>query len=94
MEHPTDDTLTLNPDEAKNIQQKLRTFLYYAHVFDPAMLVALNTIASEQLKITQETAKKAVKLLNYEATHPEAITRYPARVMTLHMNSDTSFLSE
>ena len=60
MEHPTDDYLTLNTDEANNVQQKLRTFLYYARVVDPSMLVALNTIASEQLKITQETAEKSV----------------------------------
>ena len=33
-----------------------------------------------------------MQLLNYAATYPEAINRYHAIRMTLHMNSDTSFL--
>ena len=52
------------------------------------MLVALNIIAAQQSKITQETAKKVVKLLNYAATHPEAITIYHTKGITLHMHSD------
>ena len=55
------------------------------------MLVALNTIAAQQAKSTQEIAKKVVQLLNYAATHPEAITIYHARRMTLHMHSDAYF---
>ena len=51
------------------------------------MLFALNTIAYQQSKSTQEKAKKVVQLLNYAATHPKAITRYHDRVMTLHMHS-------
>ena len=33
-----------------------------------------------------------MQLLNYVATHPEAITRYHASEMNLHMQSDTSFI--
>ena len=33
-----------------------------------------------------------VQLLNYAATHPEAINCYHASRMTLHLNSDKSFL--
>ena len=40
------------------------------------MIVALNIIATQKAKNTQETANKVVKLMNYAATHPEAITRY------------------
>ena len=57
------------------------------------MLVALNTIAAQQSKIAQEISKKEVQLINYAATHPEAITRYHSSVMTLHMHRDASFLS-
>ena len=32
-----------------------------------------------------------VRLLNYAATHPEAITRYHASEMTLHMRNNASF---
>ena len=57
------------------------------------MIVALNTIAAQQYKSTEETSNKVVQLLNYAATHPEAITRYHASGMILHMQSDASFLS-
>ena len=58
------------------------------------MLVVLNTIADQQSKSTQEIAKKVVHILNYVVIYPETITRYHARSMTLHMNSDASLLSE
>ena len=38
-------------------------------------------------------SEKLVQLLDYAATHPEAITRYHPSVMTLHMHSKASFLS-
>ena len=57
------------------------------------MLVKLNTIASKQSKVTQEKAKKVVKLFNYAATHPEAVIWYHTSKMTLHMHSDTSFIT-
>ena len=70
LAHPTDDSPALNPDEARNFQQVVGTFLYYAHSVDPTMLVILNSIASEQSKGTHAIAKKVVQLLNYTATHP------------------------
>ena len=78
---------------SKHIPISCQEFLYYARMVDPTMLVALNTIAPQQSKGTQETTKKLVQLLNYVSTHPEAITIYHARGMTLHMHSDASFLS-
>ena len=93
MAHPEDDSPALNPEETNTVQQVVGTFLYYARVVDPTMLAALNTVASQQSKSTQETAKKVVQLLNYAATHPESITIYHASGMKLHMHNDTSFLS-
>ena len=58
------------------------------------MLVALGTLAAAQSKGTQATAKAAVQLLNYAATHPEAIIRFHASQMILHVHSDASYLSE
>ena len=75
LAHLEDDFLALNPDEANTIQQVVGTFLYYAHAVNPTMLVALNTIAAQQLKSTQEIARRVMQLLNYAATHLEAITR-------------------
>ena len=91
--HPEDESPALNSNEANTVQQVIVTFLYYARAVEPKMLVALNTIVAQQLKTTQETAKKVVQLLNYVATHPEEITKYHAIRMTLHMHSNTYFLS-
>jgi hypothetical protein len=58
------------------------------------MLVALGSLAAAQANGTQATAKAAVHLLNYAATHPEAKIRYYASAMVLHNHSDASYLSE
>ena len=49
--HPTDNYPALNPDEANNFHKLVGTFLYYECAVSPTMLVAMNTIAAEQLKI-------------------------------------------
>ena len=61
--------------------------MYYSRAVDPTILVTLNTIAAEKSKSTQDTATKVVQLLSYAATHPESITHYHARRMTLYMHS-------
>ena len=81
----------LNPDEANTVQQVFGSFLYYSRAVNPTMIFSLNTIAYQQLKSTQETAKKVVQLLKYAATHPGEITRYYSRVMTLHIHSNALF---
>jgi hypothetical protein len=58
------------------------------------MLVALGTLASAQAKGTEATAQAVTQLLNYCATHPDAIVRYHASDMQLHVHSDASYLSE
>ena len=93
LAHPTNNSLELNPDESINAQQVVGKFLYYARTVDPTMLVTLNSIAAEQSKNHQVIAEKVVKLLNYVVTHPEAITRYHASVMNLHIPRNVSFLS-
>ena len=68
--------------------------MYYARAVDPKILVALTTISAEQANGTEATAKSVTQLLNYAATHSEAITRYHASGMILYTHSDASFLSE
>ena len=92
LEHPTYNSPELNIDESKNFQLVLGMFFYHSQAFDPTNIFTLNTISAERSKITQDTAKKVVQLLNYEATHPEAITCYHTIGMTLHMHSDAYFL--
>ena len=58
------------------------------------MLVALGTLASAQTKGTEATARAAAQLLDYAATHPDAVLRYKSSDMVLHVHSDASYLSE
>jgi hypothetical protein len=57
------------------------------------MLVALGSIASAQSKGTEATAMACIQLLNYFATHPDAIIRYQASGMIIHVHSDASYLT-
>ena len=58
------------------------------------MLVVLGSLASTQSKGTEATACAATQLLNYCATHPDAVLQYKASDMVLHVHSDASYLSE
>jgi hypothetical protein len=89
-----DTSTPLPPNEVTRIQQILGTFLYYAIAVDSTMLVTLGTLASAQANATVTTAKAITQLLNYAATHPNAVVRYHASDMTLYLHSDASYLSE
>jgi hypothetical protein len=84
------------PDKAgiTRLQEIIGTLLYYARAVDSTMLVAFGSLASAQANGTQSTAKACTHLLNYYATHPDAIIRYTVSGMVLHLHSDTSYLSE
>ena len=94
--------LTSAPDESppldaagiKRLQEVIGTLLYYARALDNTMLVALGTLASAQTKGTHATLQALVKLLNYAASHPNAVIRYTRSGMILHIHSDASYLSE
>ena len=96
VQHQTDEpSLPVLPkQEITKIQQVVGSLLYYARAVDPTLLVALGSIASEQIKPTQKTAKAITKILNYVATQPLAIIKYNASPMILHIHSDASYLSE
>ena len=78
----------------KRIQEGVGALLFYARAVDNTMLVALSTIASKQANATKDTAKAMVQLLNYAATYPNAVVRFHASGMILHLESDASYLSE
>ena len=61
---------------------------------DSTLLHALNSLASEQAKATENTKAEMLHLLNYCATHPEATVRFKASDMILKVHSDASYLSE
>jgi hypothetical protein len=90
---PEDLSESLSATEITRIHQIVGTLLYYTRAVDMTLLVALNSLASEQSKGTQHTAKAIVQILNYCATHPNAAIRYHASSMALHIDSDASYLS-
>ena len=76
------------------IQQVTGTFLYYARVVDPKMLVALSAIGLSQAAPTEATMDKANYLLDYAESHPDAILSYSASDMFLAAHSHASYLAE
>lgn len=91
---PLDTTPSVSLAMRTRIQEILGTLLFYARAVDDTMLVAINTLASEQACATEATMKRIVWLLNYAATHPNAVIRYHASDMYLWVHSDASYLSE
>jgi len=57
------------------------------------MLVALGTLATQQANGTQATMQALTHLLNYCASHPDAIIQFHASDMVLWMHSDASYLT-
>lgn len=80
---PEDTTEALSPAAITRIQQVVGTLLYYARAADSTMLVAIGTIAAQQSKGTEATALAVNHLLDYAATHPDAILQHRASDMIL-----------
>ena len=90
---PEDSSDLLPPSNCNLIQQIVGSFLYYGIALDNNLLYGLNDISLEQSKATENTSKNITKLLNYLATHPEAVIKYHYSVMQLYVHSDASYLS-
>jgi hypothetical protein len=58
------------------------------------MLAAIGSIATQQASATQSTLRAVTQLLDYAASHPDAVIRFKASGMILHVESDASYLSE
>ena len=58
------------------------------------MLVALGLLAAHQTQATDNTYLRALGLLDYTASHPNATFHYVAINMVLHIHSNASYLSE
>ena len=72
------------------------SFLYYARAVDCTMLSALGFIATQQANLTKNTMEKVEQLLDYAATHPDAIITYQVSdiVLAAHINASYSYFSE
>jgi hypothetical protein len=89
-----DTTDALSPQDVKRVQEVLGTFLYYARAVDCTMLASIGSIASQQANATQMTLQAINQLLDYAATHPDAVVRFYSSDMVLHVETDASYLSE
>jgi hypothetical protein len=85
---PQDILRKLNDKEIKQVQKIVGSILYYARAVDMTVLMALSTIASEQTKGTERTLEKAYQVLDYLATHPNAVVRFRASNMVMNIHSD------
>ena len=75
------------------MQKIVGSILYYAREVNMTELMALSTIASEQTKGTEQLMDKALQVLDYLATHPDATIRFHATDMVMNIHSDASYLS-
>ena len=58
------------------------------------VLMALSSIAVEQMKATEQTMEKCTQLLDYLAGHADAKVRFHKSDMIMNIHLDTSYLSE
>jgi hypothetical protein len=70
---PIDTSPPLSDADIKHIQQVIGSILYYEGAIDLTVLMALSTIASKQAHGTESTMQKAKQLLDYLATHFDAM---------------------
>ena len=80
----------LDQNGIKFIQTVVGIFIYYERALDPTMLRALNEISCIQARPTKDTLAKSKCFLDYAATYPNAIIRYHASKMVLHIYYDTA----
>ena len=89
---PPDDSPKLDSKQKRFVQSVIGSLLYCSRAVDPTMLVALNELSAEQASPTTNTLQKIKQLLDYTATYPNAILRFYASDMTLHVDSDAAYL--
>ena len=88
-----DESDILDKNDTKIIQYIVGTMLYYARPVYPTMTQASNEILRVQSRPTRDTSEKAKIPIDYAATCLNAILRYKASDMVLHVDSDASYLT-
>jgi hypothetical protein len=90
---PIDTSRPLGDKEIKAVQKIVGSILYYAQAVDMTVLMALSMIASKETKGTEHTMEKALQILDYLATHPDAMIRFRPTDMVMNIHLDASYLS-
>ena len=73
---PQDNTRKLTDKEIKQVQKIVGSIIYYGRAVDMTVLMMLSSIASEQTNGTEHTLEKAYQVLDYLASHPDAVVRF------------------
>ena len=73
---PQDDSRKLTDKEIKQVQKIVGSILYYVRAVDMTILMVLSLIVSEQTRGTERTLEKACQVLDYLASHPDAVVRF------------------
>jgi hypothetical protein len=88
---PADISPKLSDKEIKEIQRVVGSILYYMRAVDITILMALSSIASEQMRGWTNMMAKAKQLLDYLAMHPDATIQFRASDIRLFVSkSDLS----
>ena len=82
----------LDKDGKLYVQSVVGSLLYYGRAIEHPILVALNEISLDQQHPTQKIQQKVDQLLDFVSTYPNAILRYHASDMILHVDSDAAYL--
>jgi hypothetical protein len=94
LTQPLDESSPLSATDINLLQQVTGCMLYYVRGIDATMLLGVDHISREQSKGTQATMHKAIRLLEYAATFPDATIVYHPSDMILVGNVDGSYNSE
>ena len=78
----------------QRVQEIVGACLFYGRAVDNKLLVAINTISSQQAHATEDTNKAITTLLDYLATYPDDGILYRASDMILIAHSDSGFHNE
>ena len=87
-------TPKLDPKGVLRIQAIVGALLFYGRAVDNNLLVALNTIGSQQAQATEATNDAMDTLLDYVATYPDDGILYRASDMILAAHADAGFHNE
>eukprot|EP00957_Ditylum_brightwellii_P188493 14349909-Ditylum_brightwellii.AAC.1 len=68
------------------------TFLYYIRAIDCTILPTIHKISADQVKPTINTAKQSTMLMDYLAMYPNAVLRFFAGNVQLHVDSNAAYL--
>ena len=78
----------------QRVQEIVDTTLFYGRAVNNKLLVAINTISSQQAHATEDINKVVATLLDYLATSPDNGILYRASDMILAAHSDAGFHNE